>query len=98
MHLIQVLLCALPSLFSIPPAHKTAHHGPSFAPESLLLGSPSSLDMNAFFPHDQDWPRSGSGGDMTMDHDGLADSSPALPSSHRLRFVDAPTEALSALE
>ncbi|KAJ7018348.1 hypothetical protein C8F04DRAFT_1016399 [Mycena alexandri] len=91
---LMVLLCALPSLLSMPSASLPT----SFSLPHSLPPSSSAFDFNSFLPNEYDWPRSGSSG-MEMDADDkprVTDTS-TTSTTRKLEFSDADSGALAGL-
>ncbi|KAF8070734.1 hypothetical protein FPV67DRAFT_1412709 [Lyophyllum atratum] len=75
---LMVLLCALPTLLSMP---MNSAIPKSFAiPDAPLPAAPAAFDFNSYLPNDYDWSRTA--GNTMMDLDDF-DMSSALPSTSR---------------
>lgn len=88
----QVLLCALPSIFSVSTTSQSAVPMPGSSPLSSTVGNinsavASKMDFRSFLPRDCDWRAPGTM-DMDMDH-----RVPRFP-PRKLEFVDADANAL----
>ncbi|KAJ7821140.1 hypothetical protein B0H14DRAFT_2832296 [Mycena olivaceomarginata] len=93
---LMVLLCALPSLLSMP-SNSTLPTSFSL-PHSSLPASSSAFDFNSFLPHDYDWSRT-SNSVMDLDSDDkrrVMDTS-ATTTTRKLEFSDEESGALTGL-
>ncbi|KAK2463120.1 hypothetical protein APHAL10511_004775 [Amanita phalloides] len=92
---LMVLLCALPSLLSVPVQSNTPANYP--VPDTL---STSSFDYNSYMPNDYDWTRAN--GQSVVDLDGeerrrIHPTSAPIPITRKLQFTDVDTTTLSGL-
>lgn len=92
----QVLLCALPTLLSLP-TQSTVPTTFSLPLSNAISSTSSAFDMQSFMPGDFDWMTSG-GSIMDLDIDGQGristTSAGAMSNAKKLEFVDADSEAL----
>ncbi|KAF9451526.1 hypothetical protein P691DRAFT_757239 [Macrolepiota fuliginosa MF-IS2] len=93
---LMVLLCALPTLLSMPMQSTTANT--SFTiPTPLPPSASSSFDINSYLPTDYDWSRSSASSIMDLDTDDHRKLTTA-PSTRRLEFSsDIDAEEVGAL-
>ncbi|KAF9464982.1 hypothetical protein BDZ94DRAFT_1255017 [Collybia nuda] len=96
--LMQVLLCALPTLLSMP-MHSTTPT--SFAIPNPLPAPSTAFDFNSFLPNDYDWTRTGGSSLMeldTDDHTQLSAPTPMVaPTARKLEFADENTDNIGGL-
>ncbi|XP_006461261.1 hypothetical protein AGABI2DRAFT_143213 [Agaricus bisporus var. bisporus H97] len=91
---LMVLLCALPSLLSMPLQSTSATT--SFTVPTPLLPMASSFDINSYLPNDYDWSRPSPSSIMDLDSDV---HHPTFSSPRRLEFSsDIDTGALGNLD
>jgi len=94
---LMVLLCALPTLLSVP-THSTLPTTFSFPiTDPSCATSSSSFDMNSIVPGDFDWAFNSASSIMDLDVDAngrVSGSSSMSTSSKKLEFVDADSQAL----
>jgi hypothetical protein len=92
----QVLLCALPSLLSVPPNSSLPT---SFSlPHSSLPASSSAFDFNSFLPNEYDWSRTGNSVmDLDADDKRRVTDASATTTTRKLEFADADSGALAGL-
>lgn len=95
---LMVLLCALPTLLSMP-LHSTVPN--SFAIPTPLPAASNTFDLNSFIPNEFDWSRPGGSSIMEIDSDDqgrLSAGSPmTAPPTQKLEFADADSDTVSAL-
>lgn len=89
----QVLLCALPTLLSMP-SHISTSFSLPVSGSSTLPTSSSAFDFNSVIHSDYDWLRSPSGVMMDLDVDEKGRNSRSDTNPRRLQFVDVDSEAL----
>jgi hypothetical protein len=85
----QVLLCALPSIFSVSTSQSAVPMSGSFPLSNTAINSAvaSRMDFRSFYPRDCDWRAPAA---MDLDHDHRV---PRIP-PRKLEFVDADANAL----
>ncbi|KXN87487.1 hypothetical protein AN958_08792, partial [Leucoagaricus sp. SymC.cos] len=96
---LMVLLCALPSLLSMP-MQPTSPNTSFTIPTPLPPSAASSFDLNSYLPTDYDWSRSTASSimDLDTDHHHRKLSSTASPTTRRLEFSsDADLEEIGGL-
>ncbi|KAF7428749.1 hypothetical protein PC9H_007981 [Pleurotus ostreatus] len=86
---LMVLLCALPSLLSMPA--QSTNVPSTFSLPTALSSSASSFDFNPFLPNDFDWTSASS------DPSQIPTPKPSFTLPKRLEFADIDAEALRAL-
>ncbi|KAF8633338.1 hypothetical protein AX17_004510 [Amanita inopinata Kibby_2008] len=93
---LMVLLCALPTLLSMPVQNT--------APTSFSIADPlpsSTFDYNSYMPNEYDWSRTNGQSMMDLDTDDQrrinAPASSSVPITRRLEFTDVDTPALAGL-
>jgi len=98
---LMVLLCALPTLLSMPTQSTLPFPSSS---SSLFAGSSSSsaLDFNSLIPNEYDWSRSTSSL-MDLDHDDHLNNNrintmPSTTRARKLEFVDGALDKLGGLD
>jgi len=100
----QVLLCALPTLLSMPTQSTLSASSPyPVSASSLLASSSSTFDFNTLIPNEFDWsrhPESAAFMDLdTDDQNGLSSStSSSTTKTRKLEFVDGALRGLSGLD
>ncbi|KAJ7772117.1 hypothetical protein DFH07DRAFT_879241 [Mycena maculata] len=87
---LMVLLCALPSLLSMPSSALPT----SFSVPHVLPASSSAFDFNSFLPNEYDWSRTGN---SAMDLDDKRKVTDTTATPRKLEFTDADTGALAGL-
>ncbi|KAF8891795.1 hypothetical protein BD779DRAFT_1468717 [Infundibulicybe gibba] len=93
---LMVLLCALPTLLSMP-THSTSSN--TFPLPATLPPSSATFDFNSFMPNDYDWSRAnGNSIEMDSDEQGrLSASAPSSSTTRTLEFTETDSEALASL-
>jgi hypothetical protein len=94
----QVLLCALPTLLSMP-LHSAVPN--SFAIPTPLPAASNTFDFNSFIPNEFDWSRPSGSSIMDVDSDDqgrLYAASPMMaPTTRKLEFADADSDSVGGL-
>ncbi|KAG6841419.1 hypothetical protein C0991_011313 [Blastosporella zonata] len=81
---LMVLLCALPTLLSMPMNSAVPK---SFAiPNAPLPAAPAAFDFNSFVSNDHDWTRTTGSNMMDLDDFDMSSVLPSAPTSQKLEF------------
>ncbi|KAF5380508.1 hypothetical protein D9615_004685 [Tricholomella constricta] len=81
---LMVLLCALPTLLSMP---MNSALPKSFAlPDAPLPAAPTAFDFNNFVPNDYDWSRTAGNSMMDLDNLDMSSTLSSAPTSRKLEF------------
>jgi hypothetical protein len=91
----QVLLCALPTLLSMP-LHSAVPN--SFAIPTPLPAPSNTFDLNSFLPNEFEWSRTSGSSIMEVDSDNQSRLSPMMaPTTRKLEFADADPDSVGGL-
>ncbi|KAF8178650.1 hypothetical protein K438DRAFT_1908456 [Mycena galopus ATCC 62051] len=93
---LMVLLCALPSLLSMP--SNSALPASFSLPHSSLPASSSAFDFNSFLPNEYDWSRTGNSVmDLDADDKRRVTATSATTTTRKLEFSEEESGALTGL-